>query len=149
MSDPQSDDVERLTPAEEERVARAIRRIEDDLYRAVLARVAKTILIVAAVALGSLALIGWLSWSKLRTVLVEDALAGLQTDDSLRSDFIARLGIDTTGYARLLEMLGGIEARGGANPAGGADLAALQRMLDSLMGEPQEPSSGNRRAPRH
>jgi hypothetical protein len=133
---PAQDPNEPLTPAEEERLARALLRIEDQLYRAVLRRVAGTILIVTAVLVGSIALVGWLSWSSLRKRLVEDAVSTFQTDDSLRSDLLAGLGIDTAGYARLLEMLEQVETLGTGAVGTDREMAELQRMLESMLGEP-------------
>ena len=137
------DPIDPLTPEDEARLARMVRRIEDDLYRAVLRRVARTLSIGALVAAGVVVLLGWLSWSALSRLLVQDAVATLQTDDSLRSDVLAGLGIDTTGYARLLELLGDTRMRGGMGvPAGAmtdAQIADLQRMLEALLGEAPTP----------
>jgi hypothetical protein len=133
------DPVEPIGADDEARLAPALRRIEDELYRAVLRRVARTLLIAATAFVGVVALLGWLSWSALSRLLVQDAVATLQTDDSLRSDLIAGLGIDTTGYGRLLELLGDARATGGSGlPAGAvtdAQMAELQRMLEALLGE--------------
>jgi hypothetical protein len=134
------DPIDPLTPEDEARLARLVRRIEDDLVRAVLRRVARTLAIGALVAVGVVVLLGWLSWSALSRLLVQDAVATLQTDDSLRSDVLAGLGIDTTGYARMLELLGDTRTQGGLGVPDGAmtdaQIAELQRMLEALLGEP-------------
>jgi hypothetical protein len=119
---------EPLSPADEARLARAIGRLEDELYRAVLRRVVRTILIGTTIVVASITLVGWLSWSALRRNLVEGALSTLQTDDSLRSDMLVGLGIDTAGYARLVEMLAG-------SGSTDLDMAELERMLESLLGD--------------
>src|SRR5688572_4031504 len=115
--------------------AEARRRIEDELYRVVLARVLRTMLIASALVVGSIVLVGWLSWSALRRRLAESAVATLQADDSLRSELWAGLGIDTAAYARLLESmreLEGLTRGAGERSAGNAE---LERMLEALLGE--------------
>ena len=141
MADPR-EPVPPLSPAEEALDATELRRIEDRLYRAVLRRVAVTLLVAGALTVGGIALIGWLSWSALRRRIVHDAVSTLQTDDSLRSDVLAGLGIDTTGYARLVEMLGQLEAGGTGAFATERDMAELQKMLESLLGEPAPGTQG-------
>ena len=121
---------------EEEHLARAIRRIEDELYRRVLRRVAATLMVAGVLLTASIALVGWLTWSALRRSLYEGAVTTLQADDSLRASLLTGLGLDTAGYADLIERLSRVETAGNGPVATQADVAELQRMLETLLGEP-------------
>ena len=140
-----------LTPREQTLVDEALRRAQDDLYRAVLARVTRTFLIGAAASLAGLLLIGWLAFGVLRARIVENAVASLGTDERLRASLIAGLGLDTTALRAsmaqldaLTGMMGAAGASGGAGGSAGAnglggvgelDTAELERLLQRLLSD--------------
>lgn len=111
-----------------------LKRIEDALYRAVLGRVLRAVAIGALLALGVVALAGWLSWSLIRREVIGDAVAELQLDPGFRSDLLAGLGLDSAGLTQLLDSLQtvALERAGGLGP--GTDETELRRLLEQMMG---------------
>ena len=110
----------------------ALERLEDELYRRVLRRVVRMAVIGTAVFTAVTTLALWLAWATLRDRVLEEAVATVQNDTTLRANLLAGLDLDTAALrARLLESFPQLVGQPGGSP--GLDAADLQALLDRLL----------------